>query len=62
MNIYQHLFILIPMLWLVIYGLWGYGTTNKLYCALVGLLLGISYLGYLVFSMLALVFNFLGSL
>lgn len=62
MNIYQHLFILIPMLWLVIYGLWGYGTTNKLYCTLVGLLLGIGYLVYFFLLTLMWVFNHLGTL
>ena len=62
MNIYQHLFILVPMLCLLVYGFSGYGTTNKLYCVLVGFSLGIGYFGYFFLSILMWVFNHLGTL
>lgn len=62
MNIYQHLFLSLPFLCLLGYGLLGKVTTVKLWTAIVGVV-GLSwYALFLVVQGLLTVFNFLGSL
>jgi hypothetical protein len=60
MNIYQHLFIVIPSLVLIIYGFLGRNDTLSLWSVIIGILSLAAYLLYFVISWGLLIFDALG--
>jgi hypothetical protein len=60
MNIYQHLFIIIPSLVLIIYGFLGRNDTLSLWSVIIGILSLAAYLLYFVISWGLLIFDALG--